>query len=1436
VAALGAIGLASTGFGAAAAALRTSAGRSVLVRAALEWANRAIDGRVTVGSVEGSLLGGLDAREVRVWDPAGQLLARVARLQVRYGLRDLLARRVVLGQLIITAPSVNLIAAPDGPFNYERVLRLDRAGGGGPAPLVAFRDVVITDGTVAIQSPADSSAGRGTIRERRIEGLNARLSYARISSPLPADRALHFEIAHLAAEVSDPALRLEGARGVIDIAGDSLLLDLDEVRLPRSRAAVKGALSWDAGSLRYRLDVRSRSVRLEDLRWIEARFPEGLAVEGEGAIRSQGEDVLAFTGDDMTLVGADGRGGRMHGRLALILGPGDRWSLDSTDVNLDDFDLEYWRPMLDTLPLAGRITGRFRGRGPRESLQVALQWAFRDSLVPNWPRSMLEADGRVAIGVPGEFVFHDFVVRSASLDLGTVRRLVPLGLVGRLDAAGTLNGPWREAEFSGTLRHADAPLPPSSVRGVLRLDARRDTVGLWADWVADSLSLDGLRSSYPALRLSGSFGGDLRLSGYLDSLTLRADLAGPAGTVHASGALVLLAPPWGARSFTARFSDVDLRGFDPSWPPTALHGRLAGTAWLDSGLAPGATLSLRLDSSSVAGTGLDSVWVRLATADSLIRVDTGAAWGPGFVVGSVGSLGLGGSHEGSLEVRLRSDSVESLAPLVRWLRVAGADSVPDSVAGGGIELSLTLTGSLERAASRWRGRLGRLRWGQLYVRGAAAAASLDPGVAAVRLDLDVDSVTWGGLDFSGVEGRIRGLRDSLAWFARARLGTEGSWLAGGRWRREPARGIAVIDSLGVLLPSGAWFLTRGAAIEVSDEAADVGDLKLRSASGRSSVTLAGRFPRAGPGALRLGIEGLPLEDVWALLQLPGTAGGELSGSIDLAGTAAAPEIRGTIGLTNGVFGAFRSPYVAGTVEYRNRLLGGEFGLWRGGQQILELSAELPLDLALNPAGDRRLPGPLSVRAVADGVDLAFIETMIPLARQTSGRLYAEASIGGTWTRPELGGTVRITDGAATFPALGVRHERLNGVLVLSGDTIRVDQLSVRSGEGTLAVSGYVRLEELTRPRLALQLAADRFRAIAARDVVAATVSGDFALQGPVFGATLSGRGSIVQGVVYFTDMITKEIVNLEDPRYEADLADLLYRSGLERRVLREEFQSRFLDRLRIENLTLEMGSEVWMRSSEANFQLAGRVLVGKDGDRYRLDGTLETPRGTYRLPLTTGVTREFAVTRGQLQYFGTPDLNATLDIEARHVVRRPTENVTVTVHIGGTMYAPSLRFTSDIRPPISETEIISYLLFGTSSFEALAAGGGQGRQELLSSTASRVLAGQLERSLIGDFGLPLDYLQIRPGESSPLSGIEVAVGKHLWLLGVSTFLTLSPRVCQNRSVLDPGELGVSIEVRLSRQWLLAGSRDPVGACAVSSQLRGGSPYQLGVDLLWERGR
>ena len=121
--------------------------------------------------------------------------------------------------------------------------------------------------------------------------------------------------------------------------------------------------------------------------------------------------------------------------------------------------------------------------------------------------------------------------------------------------------------------------------------------------------------------------------------------------------------------------------------------------------------------------------------------------------------------------------------------------------------------------------------------------------------------------------------------------------------------------------------------------------------------------------------------------------------------------------------------------------------------------------------------------------------------------------------------------------------------------------------------------------------------------------------------------------------------------------------------------------------------------SEANIQLAGTVFLKKERKEYLVSGTLQAPRGTYRLKVGP-VTREFVVSQGTVRYFGTPDQDAELNIEAKHTVhavptpaQRNPEDVTVVAHITGTLLVPRVTLEAE-KQDFSQTEVISYLLFG----------------------------------------------------------------------------------------------------------------------------------------------
>src|SRR5207247_2379678 len=414
------------------------------------------------------------------------------------------------------------------------------------------------------------------------------------------------------------------------------------------------------------------------------------------------------------------------------------------------------------------------------------------------------------------------------------------------------------------------------------------------------------------------------------------------------------------------------------------------------------------------------------------------------------------------------------------------------------------------------------------------------------------------------------------------------------WQPGPAPAFALeatLDSIahGVFGFSGAFAAARGTPDSLTWLA--------RSRIGEGAAFLAGgRFARRaaqpGGGLLAVGRDCLPHQfrrHAW------------------VPGTRASPVSSCSFSLSNGAFGEFRAPFVDGTYDYHDRRLLGAVHLWRSGQQILGVQAYLPLDLALEPVPRRQLADTLSVGAKADSVDLSVLEALTPALQRVTGVFSADLGISGTWDAPRLRGELQIANAAATIPTLNVRYEEVNGRLTLSGDTIAIQSLSARGERGRADFTGIVRLEQLTHPVLDLQIAADQFKALDLKNNVAITASGRLSLKGPVFGATLTGHAKVTSGVLYFADLVQKRIVNLDE------LADTSLASIIERQRLGPEFQNVFLDSLRINELELEMGSDVWLRSDEANIQLAGTVTLSKQRNAYLISGTLQAPRGTYRL-------------------------------------------------------------------------------------------------------------------------------------------------------------------------------------------------------------------------------
>lgn len=1419
-----------TGF--AQAGLGTDAGRGVLVNAAVAAANRALHGTVTVGATDGSLLGGLRARDVSLVGADGRPLIAIGMLAVRYHVSDFLSGRVVLGEIELDSVRVLLERRHGERFNYEQVLGLgdepEPGGGGGRPPLVAFRNARVRDLSVLIRTADGKDSSR--MDERTLAVTRAELPYARISSPLPGEGGIRLEFAALDGVLSAPALTVRDADGALEIAGDTIAVDFRSVRLPGTSSSMRGRFYALSEAMKVDLEFRARRLASEDLESLFDWLPPGVRGSGAITVRSEPRDVMSVRARDLSLRMADG--GTVRGTFGMDLGPGEGWAARDVELRTADFDLAYLVGVLDTIPFDGRLSGRTRASGFRDDVAVQLDWVFHDRRADS-AETLLRGGGGVAFGVPGDIVFRSLVLDTARVALATVRAMSPaVALRGDLEGAGTLDGPWANATFTGRFAHRRVGFAPSFASGWFRLDVRRDTVGAYGDLRLDSLQWDALRPDYPTVPFVGAMAGRLTLDGSIDALALRGSLAGPHGTLDGGGIFVAVESHLGARDLDARFTGLELVALSERLPGTRLDGRIRGRYETDTLRPPVIDLLVDLERSIIGGTRVDGAAAALRVEDDILVVDSLRATLLGAVLGGAGRLAFAGPGRDSLVLAMQAEAVSVLQPVLERVGGAllfGADSV-----GGQAEGRLVVTGSVERPTIAWDVSAPELRLDQSLLRDVRTTGRVEMADGR-RLSArgEVARMDRGARDFRNWRVAVHGSRDSLQWSGGGAIGAAaGLWVGGSMAAGDTT--VVEIDSLVLRTAGDEWRITPGAQVAVTPGSVRFRDARIATTDGRAVVTFAGGLPGREADSLSLSAEGLRMSDLWALLQFdPGSASGELSGTATVSGTAADPVVVLQFGMRDAVFNEYRTPQLDGTLHYSQQRVTGQISTWRGGTQIVGITITLPYDLSFGAVERRRLPGRLSVRGRADDVDLGLFSAVSPLIRQTQGRMTFDVGIEGTWEDPELSGFLDVRDGGVTLPALGVRHQRLHGHLTLRGDTIRVDTLSAASGAGVASVVGVVRLEDLTDPQLDLRIRASNFRAMDIPDFLTLVTSGEVQLRGPVFGAVLTGAGTIPRGTIHFADIIGKNVVDLSDT---LAVLDSTTAAALRAGRLGPGFENRFLDSLRVRDLELTMGNDVHLRSTEADIFLSGRVLAQKEADRYRLDGTLQTPRGTYQLYVGPTIRKQFTVTRGEVRYFGTSDLNAGLDIDARHQLRgQRGEAVTVFVHVGGSMLQPELRLTSDVQPPLTDEEIISYLVIGAPNVQSGRSVGRYGVEESFSTLAAQV-SGQLLPQLMGDIGIPLDYLEIRPqfgvqGAGPGQSGwsLDFAIGRQV---SDRVFLKLNPRVCPKQAFSGWNLVAFSAEFRMSREWSLLASADPVEVCQVS--VAGAGRLQLGFDLLWEK--
>lgn len=544
----------------------------------------------------------------------------------------------------------------------------------------------------------------------------------------------------------------------------------------------------------------------------------------------------------------------------------------------------------------------------------------------------------------------------------------------------------------------------------------------------------------------------------------------------------------------------------------------------------------------------------------------------------------------------------------------------------------------------------------------------------------------------------------------------------------------------------AWAreLENSLAAKLSASDLDLGELlrshwRDRKASGRMSLHITARGP----------------------LQKP-EASADISIS-DFQGRAGIPRLTATLTAAAGARGL--TAQVSGVPE-------------NGGS--LEAEAKLDGPFSLPGLGEKKLKASLK----AQDLSLSFLRSFTDQLTEISATLSADASLKGSLSRPEPSGSLTLAGDKVMLAGLPEPFHEIAGNITFSNKKIVLEKFGAALGAtGIIAASGSAALSGTELSSISANLTA-RDLNIDYREMLAMAANAEVSLSGnwPCF--SLSGKVDVGEGrfrLDRFLSMISPD-VNLDPDIQFADMP--LHEPA---RVPSVFLNSKVA-------VSVNVAGPFWVKGAGAQVQLSGELKgVKACGEREpALLGKLSTVRGLYEFRGKT-----FSIRKGVVNFLGERPPNPLIDVSADYRV----SDVTITLMIGGSLSRMALALSSD--PPMTETDIASYLLFGKP------AGGLSGGQSAsLMDQGASFFGSQMLKNLqeIGGVTVPVDVFSISPGGAG--GGTSLTLGKYL---------TPDLFVIYRRGALGEASDELSVEYTLGRGFSLQSTVSDQGS---------------GADILW----
>ena len=486
----------------------------------------------------------------------------------------------------------------------------------------------------------------------------------------------------------------------------------------------------------------------------------------------------------------------------------------------------------------------------------------------------------------------------------------------------------------------------------------------------------------------------------------------------------------------------------------------------------------------------------------------------------------------------------------------------------------------------------------------------------------------------------------------------------------------------------------------------------------------------------LELKKLNLNDVSQLLNLFFPLKGELTGKIDLDTSLKYPDIKTDIIVTNLEFMNFKSDELILSLLVSKSGIDFNLDITDKSQKILTVSGRSNIDLSSANLKDSYKQSTIDVSVLSDGIDISPLAAFNPELQKIDGKLKIDVSAFGIGESPNVSGKVEVED--VKFKVFSLRNEIEipHAVMDLGGDYGILQPVIINTGEGEGIFEGRVDLRDLS------YTGKGTMKGLLVKsnpDDVTANLDGKIDIKGQGFKAFIDGN---------ITARNVKAIVPEKPVKYIENIQFVD-----DRNIQAEEFiftgkgpVDYFIEYIAMD-IDVDIPTNSWIKGSGANIEVEGKLNVKKNyGELYVVSGNIDVVRGEYHF-----MGKLFNIEGGTVSFRGKEIVNPFLDVRALYEV----SSVRVFINVTGTAEKPRIQLTSD--PPLDENEIVSYLVFGTSS-ENLSTDDRISFQEKAGEVLGTMAVGEIREMFGEEFAL--DVITIKGGQTG-FRDTHVEVGKYL---------------------------------------------------------------------------